>query len=68
MRLKVIVEAGEDGGYVATVPALRGCRSQGATRDEALTNVREAIEAWLEVEQHKADRPTSPADIELLTV
>ena len=68
MRLKVIIEAGEDGGFVASVPALRGCRSQGRTRDETLFNVREAIEAWVEVEQDKAERTSSPGDVELVTV
>lgn len=48
MNLKVIIEEGEDGFYVASVPALKGCWSQGKTRDEALKNVREAIELYLE--------------------
>ena len=68
MRLKVIIEPGEDGGFIASVPALRGCRSQGQTRDETLLNIREAIEAWVEVEQDKAERTSSPGDIELVTV
>jgi predicted RNase H-like HicB family nuclease len=68
MKLKVVIEPGEDSGFVARVPALRGCWSQGRTRDEALANVREAIEAWLEVEQDKADRSSRPADVELVTV
>jgi len=51
MNLKVVIEPGEDGGFVAHVPALRGCWSQGATRDEAVANVREAAEAWLESDQ-----------------
>jgi predicted RNase H-like HicB family nuclease len=55
MRLKVIIEPGEDRGYVAHVPALKGCWSQGSTRDEALSNVRDAIESWLEVEQDKTE-------------
>ena len=48
MNLKVLIEKGEDGYYVASVPALKGCWSQGKTRDEALKNVREAIELYLE--------------------
>jgi predicted RNase H-like HicB family nuclease len=48
MKLKVIIEKGEDGYFVARVPALRGCWSQGRSRDEALTNIREAIELFLE--------------------
>ncbi|MGC8493550.1 MAG: type II toxin-antitoxin system HicB family antitoxin [Syntrophobacteraceae bacterium] len=49
MRLRVIVERDELGYYVAEVPALPGCLSQGRTREEALENIREAIEGWLEV-------------------
>lgn len=51
MNLKVVVEEGEDGYYVASVPALKGCWSQGKTRDEALRNVREAIELYLEPDE-----------------
>lgn len=49
MTVKVVLEQGEDGWIVAHVPALRGCVSQGKTREEALANIREAIEGWLEV-------------------
>lgn len=38
----------EDGGYVVHCPALPGCYSQGDTRDEAIANMRDAIEAYLE--------------------
>ena len=65
MTLKVLVTPGEDRGFVAQVPALRGCWSQGRTREEALANVGEAIVAWLEVEQDKTD---ASADVALVTV
>ena len=68
MKLKVVIEPGEDRGFIAHVPALRGCWSQGATRDEALSNVREAIEAWLETEQDKTEQAGGAADVELLNV
>ncbi len=48
MNIKVIVETGEDGYYVAHCPALKSCWSQGRTREEALENIREAIELYLE--------------------
>jgi len=48
MNIKVIVEQGEDGYFVARVPALRSCWSQGKTREEALANIREAIDLYLE--------------------
>lgn len=44
----VIFEHEEDGGYHAFVPALKGCHSQGDTLEEAITNIREAIELYLE--------------------
>jgi len=68
MTLKVIIRPGEDRGFIAHVPALRGCWSQGSTREEVLVNVREAIEVWLDVEQDKADRAESPSDVELVFV
>ncbi len=48
MRIKVILEWGEDGCIVAHCPALKSCWSQGQIREEALRNVREAIELYLE--------------------
>jgi predicted RNase H-like HicB family nuclease len=48
MRYTVILQKEEDGGYVATVPVLPGCVSQGDTRNEALKNIEEAIEVYLE--------------------
>ena len=68
MTLKVVIKPGEDRGFVAQVPALRGCWSQGATRAEALSNVREAIEGWLETEQDKAEPTSGAADVELVNV
>lgn len=44
----VMLEREEGGGYHAFCPALKGCHTQGDTLDEALANVREAIEAYLE--------------------
>jgi antitoxin HicB len=48
MRYTVILQKEEDGGYVVTVPVLPGCVSQGNTREEALKNIEEAIEVYLE--------------------
>ena len=48
MKYTVIIEKGQESGYVAQVPALRGCVSQGESKEEALTNAREAIEAYIE--------------------
>ncbi len=48
MKLKVILEPSEEGGYTVFVPALPGCISEGNTKEEALKNIREAIELYLE--------------------
>ena len=42
-RFQVIIEEDEDGLYVADVPALQGCHTQGATFEEALENIKEVI-------------------------
>jgi len=48
MRMKIIIEEGEDGYFVAHCPSLKSCWSQGKTREEALSNIREAIDLYLE--------------------
>jgi len=48
MKYRVLIEQDEDGMYVAEVPSLPGCVSQGRTREEAVENIREAIAAYLE--------------------
>jgi predicted RNase H-like HicB family nuclease len=48
MRFRVIVEQDEDGVYVVECPSLPGCISQGHTRREAMKNIKEAIEGYLE--------------------
>ena len=48
MTLQVVIERGEDGYFAAHCPALKSCWSQGRTREEALDNIREAIDLYLE--------------------
>jgi predicted RNase H-like HicB family nuclease len=48
MRYTIILEQEADGGYVATVPALPGCVSQGDSRDEVMQNIREAADLYIE--------------------
>ena len=48
MRFKVVLEPSDEGGYTVYVPSLPGCISEGATVDEALANIQEAIELYLE--------------------
>ena len=50
MNIKVLIERGEDGYFVAHVPALKSCWSQGESKAQALENIREAIELYLEPE------------------
>lgn len=53
MKLHVMIEKDEAGYFTAEVPALAGCLSQGKTREEALENIKEAVEGWLEVMEQK---------------
>jgi predicted RNase H-like HicB family nuclease len=48
MEYSVILHEADEGGFWVEVPALPGCYSQGETREDALQNVREAIELFLE--------------------
>jgi antitoxin HicB len=48
MRYTVVLEQEADGGYVASVPALCGCVSQGDSRSEAMDNIRQAIDLYIE--------------------
>ncbi len=45
---EVILEAEEEGGYHIFCPALKGCHSYGLTKEEALANIKEAIQLWME--------------------
>lgn len=57
---QVVLSKGEDGFWVVEVPSLPGCISQGETKEEALSNIREAIDAY--VEALKADRLPVPEE------
>jgi len=65
MRYQVILVPGEDGYVVAECPSLPGCMSQGATREEALRNIREAMELWLETEQENGGNAPAPVKIDI---
>jgi predicted RNase H-like HicB family nuclease len=47
MRIRVILEPSDEGGYTAYVPSLPGCISEGETIEESLANIKEAIELYL---------------------
>jgi len=58
LNFRVVVEQDEDGVFVATVPSLPGCISQGKTRVQALTNVKDAIKGYLEsLKKHHESMP-----------
>ena len=60
MKFRVILEPSEEGGYTVIVPSLPGCVSEGNTREEAVKNIREAIELYLEpVEDDTSFSPDS---------
>jgi predicted RNase H-like HicB family nuclease len=55
MKLHIHIEKDEKGYYVAEVPSMPGCFSQGTTQKKALENIREAVEGWLEVMESKSE-------------
>jgi predicted RNase H-like HicB family nuclease len=67
MTRRVILYPGEDGYVIAEVPSLPGCISQGKTRDEALTNIREAITLHVEVLQERGE-PVPDDHVEMVEV
>ena len=63
MKIKIILEPSEEGGYTVIVPSLPGCISEGESREEAIRNIREAIELYLESVE---DDQTLSANAELM--
>ena len=60
MKLQVVLEPSEEGGFTVTVPSLPGCISEGETREEALRNIEEAIRLYFEpVEDDQRFGPTT---------
>ena len=51
----------DGGGFIATVPDLPGCMSDGETPEDALTNVQDAIEAWIEAAQDMGRKVPKPS-------
>lgn len=60
MRYRILIEQDEDGVFVAECPSLPGCISQGGSREEALTNIQDAIRGYLEsLKKHNEPVPPS---------
>ena len=53
MEIKVVLEKQKEGGYTVYVPSLLGCISEGDTKKEALENIKEAIELYLEADDNE---------------
>jgi antitoxin HicB len=68
MKYRVLIEQDEDGVYVAEVPSLPGCISQGQTREEAVENIREAIAAYLDSLDAHGDPIPPPITEEVVEV
>ena len=65
MKLKVVLEHSDEGGYTVYVPSLPGCISEGDNKEEALNNIKEAIELYLEP---VADDFTPSPDTEIMEI
>jgi len=50
VKIKVVLQPQEEGGYTVLVPSLPGCLSEGETKEEALRNIKEAIELYLDTD------------------
>jgi predicted RNase H-like HicB family nuclease len=68
MKYRAIIEPDEDGMFVAEVPSLPGCLSQGRTREEAVANIKEAIAAYLESLRKHGDPVPPPISEEFVEV
>lgn len=68
MKFRILVEQDEDGVFVATVASLPGCVSQGKTRNEAIRNIREAIEGYVESLRERGEPIPPPIDEEVIDV
>jgi predicted RNase H-like HicB family nuclease len=65
MVVKVVVQRGEDGFFVANCPSLKSCWSQGKTQEEALENIREAIALFLEPQLKELTQDETKEIVEL---
>jgi predicted RNase H-like HicB family nuclease len=68
MKLKIVLEKGMDGYITAYCPALQGCVTQGRTEEEAVNNLKEAIELYLEVDPIDIPLPTDQYKVSELSV
>ena len=67
MKYRILIQQDEDGVFVAKCPSLPGCISQGKTREDALTNIKDAVRGYLE-SLKKHDEPLPNIEEELVEV
>jgi antitoxin HicB len=67
MKYRILIQRDEDGVFVAKCPSLPGCISQGKTREDALTNIKDAVRGYLE-SLKKHDEPLPNVEEELVEV
>ena len=68
MKFRVLIEPDEDGVFVAECPTLPGCVSQGKTREEAMANIRDAIQGYIASLEKHGDPVPSPITEEIIEV
>lgn len=68
MKFRVIIQQDEDGMFVAECPSLPGCISQGESREEALRNIKDAIEGYIESLKKHSEAIPPPIDEEVVEV
>ena len=68
MKIKIVLEEQEEGGYTVHVPSLSGCISQGETLNDALKNIKEAIELYLETDEKDLIIYSNNAKTEIITI
>lgn len=68
MKFRIVIEQDEDGKFVSSCPTLPGCWSQGGTREEAVTNLTDAIEGYLESLKKHGDPIPPPITEEVVEV
>ncbi|HSA87734.1 MAG TPA: type II toxin-antitoxin system HicB family antitoxin [Nitrospira sp.] len=65
MKLKVVLEPSDEGGFTVFVPALPGCISEGESKEEAIKNIREAIQLYLAPVEDDLTLSSEAEEIEL---
>ncbi len=68
MKFRLVIEQDEDGKFVASCPTLPGCVSDGNTRDEAVANMKDAIEGYLTSVMKSGDPIPTPISEEIVEV